>query len=157
MESEPDKGTTFQVYFPAAQVAQEETPKGWGQGPLSQGNGELILVVDDEPAMRRLAETVLSRNGYRALLAVDGREGLVFYEQHRKEIKLVISDFMMPQMDGPSLIRALKELKSDVKSIIITGLGEENRIGDARAAGADAILNKPFTAEQLLTNMKQLL
>jgi two-component system, cell cycle sensor histidine kinase and response regulator CckA len=157
VESEPEKGTTFQVYFPAAQVAQEETPKGWGQAPLSQGNGELILVVDDEPAMRRLAETVLSRNGYRTLLAVDGREGLIFYEQHRKEIKLIISDFMMPQMDGPSLIRALKEKKSNVKTIIITGLGEENRIGDARAAGADAVLNKPFTAEQLLTSMKQLL
>ena len=157
VESEPDKGTTFQVYFPAAHIAQEETPKPWGQTTLSQGNGELILVVDDEPAMRRLAETILSRNGYRTLLAVDGREGLMFYEQHRKDVRLVISDLMMPQMDGPSLIRALREQKSDVKTIIITGLGEENRIGDARNAGADAVLNKPFTAEQLLTNMKQLL
>jgi two-component system, cell cycle sensor histidine kinase and response regulator CckA len=157
VESEPDKGTTFEVYFPAAHTEQEETANEWGQAVLSQGNGELILVVDDEPAVRRLAETVLSRNGYRTLLAAEGREGLSLYEQHRNDIKLVISDLMMPQMDGPALIRALREKKSDVKAIIITGLGEESRMGEARAAGADAVLNKPFTAEQLLKNMKQLL
>lgn len=157
VESEPDKGTTFQVYFPAAQIEKEETAKGWGQAVLSQGNGELVLIVDDEPAVRRLAETVLSRNGYRALLAADGREALSLYEQHRAEIKLIISDLMMPQMDGPTLIRTLRDKKYGTPAIIITGLGEENRIGEARAAGADAVLNKPFTAEQLLTNMKQLL
>lgn len=157
VESEPEKGTTFQVFFPAAAVEQEDTAKGWGQAVLTQGNGELILVVDDEPAVRRLAETVLSRNGYRTLLAADGREALTLYEQNRNEIKLIVSDLMMPQMDGPSLIRTLREQKSDVKTIIITGLGEENRMGEARAAGVDFILNKPFTAEQLLTNMKQLL
>ena len=157
VESEPEKGTMFKVHFPAAHVEQEETKRGWGQAILSQGNGELILVVDDEPAVRRLAETVLSRNGYRAVLAADGREGLSVYQQHRGEIKLVISDLMMPQMDGPAFIRSLREQHADVKAIIITGLGEENRIGEAKAAGVDAILNKPFTAEQLLTNMKQLL
>lgn len=157
VESEPEKGTIFQVYFPAAPSAPEEAAKGWGNAFLSQGNGELILVVDDEPAVRRLAETVLSRNGYRTLLAADGREGLSMYEQHRKDIKLVVSDLMMPQMDGPALIRGLRELKSDVKAIMITGLGEENRIGEAKSAGVDVILNKPFTAEQLLGNIKQLL
>jgi PAS domain S-box-containing protein len=157
VESEPEKGTTFQVFFPAAPASQEETAKGWGQAVMSHGNGELILVVDDEPAVRRLAETVLSRNGYRTLLAADGREGLSLYQQHRADIKLVVSDLMMPQMDGPALIRGLRELPSDVKTIIITGLGEENRISEAKAAGVDAILNKPFTAEQLLTNIKQLL
>jgi PAS domain S-box-containing protein len=157
VESELEKGTTFQVYFPAAPTEQEEIAKGWDQAVLSQGNGELILVVDDEPAVRRLAETVLARNGYRTLLAGNGREGLALYEEHRNEIKLIVSDLMMPQMDGPSFIRALREKQSAVKAIIITGLGEENRIGEARAAGADAVLNKPFTAEQLLTNMKQLL
>ena len=157
VESVPEKGTTFNVYFPAAVTEQEDTAKGWGQAVLTQGNDELILVVDDEPAVRRLAETVLSRNGYRTVLAADGREALTIYEQRRSEIKLIISDLMMPQMDGPSLIRALRDQKSEVKTIMITGLGEENRMGEARAAGVDTILNKPFTAEQLLTNMKQLL
>jgi two-component system cell cycle sensor histidine kinase/response regulator CckA len=157
VESEAEKGTTFKVYFPAAPVEQEEIAKGWGQAVLSQGNSELILIVDDEPAVRRLAETVLSRNGYRTLLAADGREGLALYEKNRGEIKLIISDLMMPQMDGPTMVRALREKQFTVKTIMITGLGEENRISEAKGAGVDAILNKPFTAEQLLTNMKQLL
>lgn len=157
VESEPEKGATFKVYFPAATVEREETAANWGSAILSQGSGELILVVDDEPAVRRLAETVLSRNGYRALLAADGREALSLYQQNKNEIKLVISDLMMPRMDGPALIRALREQNTGVKSIIVTGLGEENRIGEAKAAGVDVVLNKPFTAEQLLANMKQLL
>lgn len=157
VESVPEKGTTFNVYFPAAPSEQEEIAKGWGQAVLSQGNNELILIVDDEPAIRRLAETVLARNGYRTLLAADGREGLALYEKHREEIKLIVSDLMMPQMDGPTMVRSLREKHFAVKTIMITGLGEENRISEAKGAGVDAVLNKPFTAEQLLTNMKQLL
>jgi hypothetical protein len=157
VESEPEKGTKFDVFFPAAVSEEDHSSKEWGRAILSQGNGELVLVVDDEPAVRRLAETILSRNGYRTVLAADGMEGLSLYAQRRGEIKLIVSDLMMPQMDGPSFIRALRNQGADVKAIIITGLGEEGRIGDARAAGVDAILNKPFTAEQLLTQMKQLL
>jgi CheY-like chemotaxis protein len=157
VESEAEKGTTFKVYFPAAPTEQEEIAKGWGQAVLSQGNNELILVVDDEPAVRRLAETVLARNGYRSVLAADGREGVALYEKHRDEIKLIVSDLMMPQMDGPAMVRTLREKQYPVKTIMITGLGEENRISEAKGAGVDAILNKPFTAEQLLTSMKQLL
>jgi two-component system cell cycle sensor histidine kinase/response regulator CckA len=157
VQSAPDKGTTFEVFFPAAVSEEDDTSKDWGRAVLSQGNGELVLIVDDEPAVRRLAETILSRNGYRTVLAADGGEGLSLYEKHRREIKIVVSDLMMPHMDGPAFVRALRDQKADVKTIIITGLGEENRIGDARAAGVDAIMNKPFTAEQLLTQMKQLL
>jgi PAS domain S-box-containing protein len=157
VESKPDEGTTFQVYLPAAPVEKEEAANNTGHIVLSKGNGELILVVDDEPAVRRLAETVLSRNGYHTLLAAEGREGLALYEQRRDEIKLVLSDMMMPHMDGPTLIRELRQKKSNVKAIIITGLGEENRMGEAKAAGADMVLNKPFTAEQLLAGIKQLL
>ncbi len=157
VESVPDQGTTFQVYLPATQTEQEDAGKGWGQAIASHGNGELILVVDDEPAVRRLAETVLARNGYRTLLAADGREGFSLYEQHRADIKLIISDLMMPQMDGPAFLRSLRERHYDTRAIIITGLGEENRLSEARAAGADAVLNKPFTAEQLLIQIQHLL
>lgn len=157
VESQLNNGATFQVFLPAAPADKEAAANQAHQFAFEKGNGELILVVDDEPAVRRLAETVLSRNGYRAMLAVEGREGLEYFEQHRDEIKLVISDLMMPHMDGLALVRALREKRSNVKTIIITGLGEENRMSEAKAAGADAVLNKPFTAEQLLINIRQLL
>jgi two-component system, cell cycle sensor histidine kinase and response regulator CckA len=124
---------------------------------LVRGSGELILVVDDEAAVRRLVGAILGRNGYRTLTAGEGREGLTLFEANRKEIKLVVSDLMMPQLDGLGMLRALKKLQPDIKSIIITGLGEENRIAEARAAGANMILSKPFTSDQLLHDINQLL
>ena len=60
-------------------------------------------------------------------------------------------------MDGPGMLRKLNEVQPGIKSIVITGLGEEHRIAEAKAAGANVVLNKPFTAEQLLTNVRQLL
>jgi CheY-like chemotaxis protein len=114
-------------------------------------------VVDDEPSVRKLASAILARNGYRTVTAAEGREGLKMFEQHRQNIRLVVSDLMMPQLDGPTMLRGLRELKPELKSIIITGLGEENRIAEAKAAGADLILNKPFTADQLLADVKKLI
>jgi len=156
LETKLGAGATFFVYIPAA----PGNPEGERIGGLSvqgAGKGELILVVDDEPSVRKLASAILSRNGYRTITAADGREGAKLFEQHRKNIRLVVSDLMMPQLDGPGMLRGLHVIEPDLRSIIITGLGEENRIIEAKAAGANLILNKPFTADQLLTSVKQLI
>ena len=156
LETKPGAGATFFVYIPAA----PGNPEGERIGGISvqgAGKGELILVVDDEPSVRKLASAILTRNGYRTITAADGREGAKLFEQHRKNIRLVVSDLMMPQLDGPTMLRGLHEIEPDLHSIIITGLGEENRIAEAKAAGANLILNKPFTADQLLASVKQLI
>jgi CheY-like chemotaxis protein len=145
------------VYIPAAPgetEAKDQRPDG---ATLNTGNGELILVVDDEPAVRRLASAILTRNGYRTVTAAEGHEGTLLFQRQQKDIRLVVSDVMMPQLDGPGMLRGLRLLQPDLKSIVITGLGEENRIADALAAGANVILHKPFTAEELLVHVKQLL
>jgi two-component system cell cycle sensor histidine kinase/response regulator CckA len=157
LETQPGSGTTFFVYIPAAPgdaLGGENAARGEEAG---RGNGEMILVVDDEPSVRKLASAILSRNGYRTMTAAEGREGIKLYEQHRESIRLVVSDLMMPQLDGPGMLRSLRGMNPDLRSIIITGLGEENRIAEAKAAGADMILNKPFTADQLLIGVKQLI
>jgi two-component system cell cycle sensor histidine kinase/response regulator CckA len=145
------------VFIPAAPDDSEALEKNTKTGKAIQGNGELILVVDDEPAVRRLASAILIRNGYRTITAAEGREGAAMFAKQRDEIRLVVSDVMMPQMDGPGMLRELRRTGSTVKSIVITGLGEENRIAEAKAAGADVILHKPFTADELLTDVKQLM
>ena len=122
-----------------------------------RGNGELVLVVDDEPGVRRLVCAILNRSGYRTVDATHGNEGLSVFEQQCGAVRLVVSDLMMPQLEGPGMIRALRQVQPDLKTIVVTGLGEENRIAEARAAGADLVLNKPFTGEQLLASVKQLL
>ncbi len=82
---------------------------------------------------------------------------VALFSQQRADIRLVISDVMMPQMDGPGMLRGMHMIQPDIKSIVITGLGEEHRIAEAKAAGANVVLHKPFTADQLLTNVRQLL
>jgi CheY-like chemotaxis protein len=157
LETKPGAGSTFYVYIPAAPGDAMGGERSGASGDLPKGKGELILVVDDEPSVRKLASAILCRNGYHTVTAAEGREGLKVFEQNRQNIRLVVSDLMMPQMDGPGMLRGLRKLAPDLKSIVITGLGEENRIAEARAAGADVILNKPFTADQLLAGIKQLL
>jgi PAS domain S-box-containing protein len=157
LETKPGEGTTFYVYIPAAPgSALGGGVPGGGMEP-AQGKGELILVVDDEPSVRKLTSAILGRYGYHTMTAAEGREGLRLFEQHRQNVRLVVSDLMMPVLDGPGMLRELRKLEPKLKSIIITGLGEENRIAEARAAGADLILNKPFTAEQLLSGVNQLI
>jgi PAS domain S-box-containing protein len=156
VESQPGKGTVFKVYLPAAQL--EKPSKAAPQEvAVPKGKGELVLVVDDEPSIRKITYVILTKNGYEAFLAADGREALELFKQHQDAIKLVVTDLMMPKLDGPSTIRALHEIRPDIKTITITGLGEENRIGEAKAAGSDDFLNKPFSAEQLLLKIHGLL
>jgi len=157
LETKLGAGTTFFVYVPTAPGDAVGGDHAGINPGLAKGNGELILVVDDEPSVRKLASAILSRNGYRTLTAAEGNEGIRLFEQHRKNIRLVVSDLMMPQLDGPGMLRGLREIEPGLKCIIITGLGEENRITEAKAAGADLILNKPFTADQLLADIKQLI
>jgi PAS domain S-box-containing protein len=157
LETQLGQGTKFMVHIPAAPSDSAANELGTNDTESSRGNGELILVVDDEPAVRRLASAILVRHGYRTVTAAEGLEGATMFLKHRAEIRLVVSDVMMPQMDGPGMLRKLNEVQPGIKSIVITGLGEEHRIAEAKAAGANVVLNKPFTAEQLLTNVRQLL
>ena len=157
LETKLGEGTKFMVHIPAAPGESEANDFGAKGIESERGNGELILVVDDEPAVRRLASAILARQGYRTITASEGREGTAVFTQHRADIRLVISDVMMPQMDGPGMLRSLLQIQPDIKSIVITGLGEEHRIAEAKAAGATVVLHKPFTADQLLTHVRQLL
>jgi len=157
LQSQPGCGTTFRIHIPAAPGENESAERENKPGENVKGNNELILVVDDEPAVRRLASAILNRNGYRTITAAEGREGAATFAKHRNEIRLVVSDVMMPQQDGPAMLRELKIIQPGLKSIVITGLGEENRVAEAKAAGADVVLQKPFTADELLKDVKRLL
>ena len=157
VDSEVGKGTVFKVYLPAAPTEKERESNDTQFTALPRGNGEIILVVDDEPAIREIAGRILGNAGYRPLTACEGTEALALFEQNRDQVKAVVSDLMMPRMDGVATIRSLREMKPDIKTIMITGLAEDHRVSEAKAAGSDLVLSKPFTAEQLLVALKQLL
>src|SRR5919202_1740077 len=116
VSSEIGKGTQFKVYLPVKQSgATDCTPAG--QQELPSGQGELILVVDDEDSIREVTKTLLETNDYRVLVASDGIEAIALYTQHKAEISAVLIDMMMPSMDGPTAIRVLKKINPQVKII----------------------------------------
>jgi CheY-like chemotaxis protein len=154
--SEVGRGTQFTLHLPAAGVDQL-THHGAGEVELPSGKDELILVVDDERAILEITKTTLETHGYRALTASDGTEAVALYAQHKDEIKVVLTDMMMPYMDGPATIRALQKLNPRVKIIASSGLTETARVAEAANGGVSKFLAKPYTAEKLLETVANVL
>ncbi|HEX3866650.1 MAG TPA: PAS domain S-box protein, partial [Gemmatimonadaceae bacterium] len=113
--SEPGQGTTFKVYFPANTTARVVEAIAVDRNHLPRGDDELILVVDDESAVRNIAQATLQRFGYRVLLAANGAEAVALFAVHRGEIAAVLTDMAMPVMGGPATIIALKAIDPTVK------------------------------------------
>ena len=154
--SEPRKGTRFSLYLPAieSEVAERAERK---RLDLPAGRGELILVVDDEEAIRQITKGTLETFNYRVLVASDGTEAVALYAQHRDEIAAVLTDMMMPFMDGPATIRALQKMNPRVRIIAASGLSANDKAAEAAAVGAQTFLPKPYTAEKLLKALAEIL
>jgi PAS domain S-box-containing protein len=149
--SEEGKGSTFRVYLPADSSTVEGGKVALPPPELHRGNGELILVADDEAAIRSITQQTLEAFGYRVLTAEDGTAAVAVYAQHRGEIALVLTDIMMPNLDGLAAIPALQRMNPTVKIIAATGLRGQGLIEQAREAGVLDILEKPFSADRLLS------
>lgn len=153
--SESGRGASFKVYLPAAQASKDECPKKV-ETRLPSGNGESILVVDDEAAIREIIKVTLENNGYRVITATDGTEAVAAFAARPKSYAAVIVDVMMPYMDGPSTIRALQKLSPATPFLAISGLMETSRLARLTELGVE-LLAKPFTTEQILTVLANLL
>jgi PAS domain S-box-containing protein len=148
--SEPGKGAKFKVYLPARTTPRVVEQTAVEQTRLARGNGELVLVVDDEESVRFVTQKTLERFGYRVLLAANGAEAVARYAQQRAEIAVVLTDMAMPVMDGPATILALKEMNTAVKIIGSSGHTSQGGVAKAVGAGVQHFVPKPYTAETLL-------
>jgi hypothetical protein len=155
--SEVGKGTKFSVYLPAADTTETRHLAKKQIENLPTGNGELILVVDDEASVREIAKISLVTNGYQAVTANDGAEAIALYVRKRREIKAVVLDVVMPIMDGPACIRALKKIDPGVKIILVSGLKDNSNLVKVENADIAAFLTKPYTTETLLKTLKEVL
>ena len=153
--SEVERGTTFRVYLPAIKTTETQKVEEQ-QGELPVGNGELILVAEDEGSIREIISSTLKAYGYRALTANDGAEAVALHAQNKDEIKLVLIDLMMPVMDGEAGIRAIRKINHDVKIIAVSGLTEKDRLAKV-ADYTNAFLPKPYTAQKLLKTIHEVL
>jgi len=154
--SELHKGTQFSLYLPALDIPGAPDFAA-AQTDLPLGQGELILVVDDEESIREITRGTLETFGYSVLTASDGTEALAIYADRKNEIAVVLTDMVMPFMDGPVTIRALQRMNPDVRIIAASGLGTGQRAGEGTLEGVAVFLNKPYTAEKLLKTLSQVL
>ena len=150
--SELGKGTTFKLFLPAAMIDANVQQSKISVVPL-QGNGELILVVDDEPNILGITKMILERNNYHVVSANDGPEALAIFAQQMHSIRLVLTDLSMPYMDGAALVRALRQMKSHVPIVASTGQGEEVRASEMQALHVADLLTKPYDTSQLLNTL----
>lgn len=144
------RGTSFHIYLPAS---EKETAEAIAvpEAPLTtipRGNGEALLLVDDEAPLRHLIEELLTGHGYRVLTAGDGVEAVALYAREHRSISLVITDMAMPRMGGEGTIRAIRRIKPDMPVIAISGNRDPATI--AHIAPDLRFLSKPFATEALL-------
>lgn len=148
------QGTEFDVYLPALEEAISVSIE---DSEMPKGQGELILVVDDEVAIRQITQTTLETYAYRVLTANDGIDALALYAQNQDEISVVLIDMMMPVMDGLTTIRTLRKIKPQVKIVAVSGLVSNDKLTQARRLGVQTFLYKPYTTKELLKTLDEVL
>jgi two-component system cell cycle sensor histidine kinase/response regulator CckA len=149
VKSELGQGTEFRIYLPATECVEEVETQPQ-RVVLPAGHGELILIIEDEEAMRELTKTTLENYGYRVVAAQNGVQGISRFEEHQNEVRALITDTDMPYMDGLAVVRAIRELKPNMPVIVASGSKGDTE--DLRRLDAKHLTNlgKPFSLEQLL-------
>jgi nitrogen-specific signal transduction histidine kinase/CheY-like chemotaxis protein len=149
LKTHEGRGTTFRVYLPAADAPAGAADPSLAEPKAVRGDGELILVVDDEPQVRDITAAMLTRHGYRVLTASDGSEAVALFSTRSTEVKLVITDLVMPNLDGVALAGIVRHMNPCVRVLAISGLSSGGRNGKLEKYGG-AILFKPFKVQALL-------
>ncbi len=154
--SEPGRGTTVKTYLPGVNEATEDWVRKSEEGVVS-GRGETILVVEDEETVRRVTVKLLTRQGYRVFEARRWEEAIAICEEKEEPIHLILTDVVMPEMDGPQLMERLKKIRRDFKVIYMSGYtdGAISRLGILEKE--IFFLQKPFTNESLLGKVREAL
>jgi CheY-like chemotaxis protein len=155
VKSSPGKGTTFTIYLPTLEHGIQRR-KRVPRAPLSAGK-ETLLIAEDEEVVRDFLKNLLERAGYSVITARDGEEGLIRCKEHLDSISLVLSDVVMPKLNGIELFKEIRKIKPDMKVIFISGytadLIEEKGILEE---GIECI-TKPFKKDDLLRKLRYML
>ena len=156
VDSEPGKGTTFRVYFPAS---TQDKPIVAVAAPVSTAtNGDgTILVADDEALILDVTERILTKAGYTVLKAQDGEECLALFEQHKNEIDGVLLDMTMPKMSGGEVFLSISDMAPDIPVVLSSGFNEQEasaKFGGRKPAG---FLQKPYRANDLVSAIHRVL
>jgi CheY-like chemotaxis protein len=144
--SKPDRGTTFRVFLPLIHVSGREDGTSVAN---TVGGSERIIFVDDEEAILESTVTILQRFGYKTTGFTDSEKALEYFTANRERVDLLIADYDMPNMTGIELAERSRRLKPDLRVIIVTGYHGSISAENAREAGIDELVMKPFTKQEL--------
>jgi PAS domain S-box-containing protein len=147
VESEPDHGTTVRCFFPGLLTESEDAPVPEPVAP--RGNGERILLLDDEPQLTSVGVRRLERLGYQATAETDSTKAVEIVRANPDQFDLVITDYSMPRLTGLAVARQLAEIRPDLPVILVTGRAESVSETEVVAAGVKIVLQKPVTLDQL--------
>ncbi len=156
VQSMPGKGTTFRIYLPAA-PDQEAATDIVPTLPSPEGRGESVLVVDDEPQILRAAQDLLEAHGYQVVTASDGAEALAIFTQKSSQIAAVLTDAMMPIMNGPAFLRCLRKAGHKTPAIISTVQSDKVNPAEMEELGVQKVLLKPYNSGALLRTLHNVL
>jgi PAS domain S-box-containing protein len=153
VESAVGRGTTFRIYFPRTE-AELSPPE---IRPLRQGGSERLLLVEDDRAVRELAERIFRERGYKVTATADGKDAFHAFVAQADQIDLVVTDLIMPGMSGRELVQALHQIRPDLKALYVSGYTEDEIVRRGLHDPSVAFLQKPFTAEVLLAKVRAVL
>jgi PAS domain S-box-containing protein len=154
--SEPEIGTTIKIHLPASESVPVATKSTESSRPV--GGSEVVMVVEDEPDVRRMAERILTRNGYSVIGADRGAEALEIFGRPEQTIDLLLTDVIMPEMLGTDLVERVKQLRPEIAVVFMSGYSHEVLAPEALAEQGDsAFIEKPFNAGELLGTIRDLL
>jgi two-component system, cell cycle sensor histidine kinase and response regulator CckA len=158
ISSEVGKGTTARIYLPRAKEKEKlEMPAERPPVMVPLTGGETILLVEDEARVRKLIMDVLTGRGYRVLEATRGEEALRICRANGEEIDLAVVDVVMPEMNGPDLIRQLQPICPRLRVLFISGYTDEAMVHHGIADSGAAFLQKPFVPDQLARKVREVL
>ncbi|MBK9215975.1 MAG: PAS domain S-box protein [Chloracidobacterium sp.] len=149
VQSDPGLGTRFSIYLPSAEDSSD-SDESTAADVLPRGNGEMILVVDDEANIRSVAEATLAKFGYRTLQAGTGSDALRIYKENATQIAAVLTDLAMARMDGLALITELRQLRPGLRIVVMSGLITDTQTAELTSLGVDECLLKPYSARALI-------
>jgi PAS domain S-box-containing protein len=156
VSSEPGKGSTFRVYFPALDEGTAEDAGDASVAAAVMQGPATVLVVEDEEPIRELARTILKSAGYPVLVARDGDEALAVFAQHVKEIHAVLLDVVMPGCDAAEVMAQMQSLKPEARVIICSGYNDHEAAGRLGGFTPAGFLKKPYDPTGLLGRVKEL-
>lgn len=152
--SEVGQGSQFKIYLPAvestARVEKEHLD-------CPNGQGEIVLVVDDEAPIREVAQSMLLKHNYQVMTAADGIDAIAQFAQHHTEIDVVLMDMQMPTLSGETTIQALRKINPQLKVIVTSGLLVDETFALSLGQCVRAFLQKPFSSDTLLRMLQNIL